>query len=240
MANTTANDIIERAMVKARVISPGESIPGNKADQMLGELNDLLESWAVERVMVIAVVSDSFVLTVNKASYTYGDGGDFDTVRPTVINDDCIIQDGDIFYPCRLKTIGVYRSIPTVLTTKGRPRIFAYVPSYPLMSVYVWPVPSSAYILNMTVFKTVASFATLTAVVDLMPGYRRSVVLNLAVEISPNFGKKVPESLAFLAAQSKQVIKSLNTIQVKPMTTPDLAAMTGNIRRGSILSGPFG
>ena len=239
MANTTANDIIERAMVKARVISPGESIPGNKADRMLGELNDLLESWALERVMVIADVLESFALVAGTEEYTYGTDGTFNSARPTEIKDDCFIRSGNVDYPCRLKELSVYRR-RSVKLTRARPRILSYNPEYPLMKVLFWPTPSSTDNIYLRVSKTVASFALLTTIVNLMPGYRRAIVANFAVEISPNFGKKVPESLAFLAAQSKQVIKSLNAIQVKPMTTPDLAAMTGNIRRGSILSGPFG
>ena len=238
MADTTANDIIERAMVKARVISPGESIPANKAAQMLEELNDLLEAWALERIMVIADVLENFALAAGTEEYTYGTGGDFDSARPIEIKGDCFIRSGDVDYPCRLKELSVYRR-RSVKSTGGRPRILSYNPEYPLLKVLFWPTPSSTDNIYLRVSKTIASFALLTTIVNLMPGYRRALVSNLAIEISPNFGKKVPESLIFLADQSKRVIKSVNAIQVKPMTTPDLTAMTGNVRRGSILSGPW-
>lgn len=237
MAETTANDIINRAMVKARVISPGESIPAAKAAQMLEELNDLLESWSLDNLMVLADTTESFALISGTSEYTYGSGGSFDSARPNKIRDSCFVRVGDIDYPVDLKALNVYRSRYNK-STSGRPRIVAYNPEYPLMKVYLWPTPSSTGSIYLRVIKIIASFPELTTSVDLMPGYKRAIVSNLAIEISPNFGKKVAESLAFLARDSKQLIKSANST-TNPMKTPDLTAMTGNVRSGSILSGPF-
>ena len=111
MATTTANDIITRSMVKARIISPGESIPHGKSAQVLEELNDLLESWALENLMVIADVLESFPLTVDTAEYTYGTGGTFNSARPTKIRDDCFIRVGSVDYPGVLKDLDVYRRL---------------------------------------------------------------------------------------------------------------------------------
>ena len=94
------------------------------------------------------------------------------------------------------------------------------------MKVFLWPTPDSSYSLYLRSSKTVTSFPDLTADVALAPGYNRAIITNLAVEISPNFGKKIPDALAFQATQSKRNIKSANAVQVKPMTTPDLTSLT--------------
>jgi hypothetical protein len=50
-------------------------------------------------------------------------------------------------------------------------------------------------------------------------------VSNLAIEICPNFGKKVPVALGALAVEAKKSIKSSNSIPVKSMTAPHLVGM---------------
>ena len=232
MATTTANDIIIRAMVKARIISPGEPVPHGKSSQVLEELNDLLESWALQNLMVIADVLESFSLVAGTAEYTYGEGGTFDSARPIKIRADCFIRSGSVDHPCKLKDLDVYRRLYNK-STSGRPRIIAYNPK-----VLLWPTPSSTDALYMRVAKTITTFPTGATSVDLMPGYRRAIVTNLAVEICPNFGKKISDSLAFLADQSKRSIKAANT-KIKTRTTPDLTAVLGGVRSGDILSGPF-
>lgn len=237
MATTSANDIITRSLVKARVISPGESIPHGKSSQVLEELNDLLESWALENLMVIADILESFSLTAGTSEYTYGEGGTFDSDRPNRIRDDCFIRSGSVDYPCELKSLDVYRRLHNK-STQGRPRIIAYNPEYPLAKVLLWPTPSSTDALHMRVAKVITTFPTGPTKIDLMPGYRRAIVANLALEISPNFGKKISDSLAFVADQSKRVIKTANST-TKMRTTPDLTDLLGGTRSGDILSGPY-
>lgn len=237
MATTSANDIITRSMVKAGIISPGEAIPHGKSAQVLEELNDLLESWALENLMVIADVLESFSLVTGTSEYTYGTGGTFDSDRPIKIRNDCFIRSGSVDYPCTLKDLDVYRRLYNK-STQGRPRIIAYNPEYPLGVVSLWPTPSSTDALYMRVAKTITTFPTAVTSVDLMPGYRRAIVANLAVEICPNFGKKISDSLAFIADQAKRSVKMANT-RTKTRTTPDLTAILGGTLSGDIMSGPF-
>lgn len=235
----SANDIIERAMVKARIIAPGESIPVGKSDQVYDELNDMLESWALEKLMVLADVLESFSLIIGQAEYTYGAGGDFDSARPIEIKDENFIRSGGVDYPVPLKTLDVYRR-QISKTTQTRPRIMAYNPEYPLGKVFFWPTPPTTDTVHFRAAKTLTGFSDKTTKVDLEPGYSRAIISNLAIEISPNFGKKVSKELAFLAEQAKRSIKSANSIPIKPSTCPDLRSIAGNSRTGNILSGPWG
>lgn len=239
MASMSATSIAERAMAKARIISPGEAIPAAKLTQVLTELNDMLESWALEKLMVVADVLESFALTAAQAEYTYGTGGDFDSARPIEIKDESFIRGGATDYPVRLLSMDVYRRQYNK-STAARPRIMAYTPEYPLGKVLLWPTPTSTDSLYLRAAKTVAEFADETTEVDLEPGYSRAIITNLAMEICPNFGKKIPKGLAFLAGQAKAVIKSANSIPVKTLSTSDLQSMAGGGRHGDINSGPFG
>jgi len=220
----TANSIIERALVKARVYYPGEAIPEAKAAQIFAELNDMLESWALEELMVVADVLESFALVIGQAEYTYGVGGNFNSPRPIDIRDDSFIRAGSTDYPVALKTVDFYRGKANK-STSGDPEIIAYNPEYPLGKVMLYPTPSATNNLHLRVRKEINRFTDRTTSIELEPGYSRAIISNLAVEISPNFGKKVSETLAYVATQSKRSIKSVNSTPTKPRSCPDLALM---------------
>jgi len=222
----TANDIIERSLVKARIISPGDAIPVAIGNQVFDELNGLLESWALENLMVIADVEESFALTSGISNYTYGEGGDFDSVRPIKIRNESFIREGGMDYPVSLVTLDVYRG-KTDKSTSGRPRIMSYNPEYPLTVVYLWPTPSSAGSIHIKSSKTINRFTDRTTDVELEPGYSRAIISNLAVEISPNFGKKVSNELSYVATQSKKAIKAMNSTPIKNRRASEITRMTG-------------
>lgn len=332
---TTANTIIERAMVKARIISPGEPVPADKKNQVLNELNDMIDSWSIEGLMILADVLESFTLSAGTEEYTYGSGGDFNSARPIAIKDETYIRIGYSDYRLRLYPLDEYRRRRDKIRS-GIPEIMAYHPEHPLGKVFLWPTPAAdsiAYSLVASgaaiytgtgVFNSVAGveitigeilpdadyrvvilpvtddpagvgpvsvddkttttfkvyntgadittsfdwiliygesgsevalssgidiyfrsskalteWATLTTDVVLPPGYQRAIIHNLAVEISPNFGKKVNPVLAATAAMAKSVVKSNNSRVVRLLANPHLAAMAGGSRRSvyNILQG---
>lgn len=233
----SASDIIERAMVKARIISPGEAIPASKLNQVYAELNDMLESWALEKLMVVADILESFSLVVGQAEYTYGTGGDFDSARPIEIKDETFVRSGGVDSVINLITQDVYRRRKSK-TTGGLPQIMAYNPAYPLGTVFLWPTPSSTDTIHLRVAKTLTGFPDTTTEVALEPGFSRAITSNLAVEISPNFGKKVSRELSFLAGQAKSIIKSVNSTPIKPAIS-DLRSMVFGAGGSPILTGPF-
>lgn len=235
----TANDLIERAMVKARIISPGEAPPAGKVYQVLDNLNDLLESWFLEDLMIVYDVLESFVLAIGQTEYTYGTGGDFDSVRPLRIKDESFIRVSGVDHLVGLHPLGMYRR-KSDKTTTGRPIMMAYHPEYPLGKIFLYPTPSTIDSLYMRASKALVSFTDLTTSVDLEPGWSRALISNLAVEISLDFGKKISAELAALSIQSKQFIKSANSSPPGQSTNPELAAMAGGGSAGNINSGPYG
>lgn len=224
----TASDIIDRAMTKARIISPGEATPANKVYQVFAELNDMLESWSLEDLMIVYDTLEFFTLVNGKEEYTYGPGGDFDSVRPTGIKDESFTRNAaGVDSVIGLHSLAYYRRKRLKNAVgPGAPMVMAYHPEYPLGKIFIWHSPDvSTGDLHMRVTKQLINFADLTTQVDLEPGWSRALIANLAVEISLGFGKKVSVELASLAAQSKQFIKSANSASPDPSTLPDLQAV---------------
>lgn len=238
MSSLSANTIIQRALTRARVISPGESIPSGKLNQAFDDLNDMLESWSLERLMVLATVIEDFTLTASTNSYTWGSGGDINTARPIALLGGCYVRSGSIDFP--VETVNIknylgkgYKSSP------GVPSIISLSPGYPLSTVYINPTPSDAYVITLHSSKEISSFADKTTAVSLAPGYSRAIISNLAVELSVSYGKKVSEVLAFSAAESKSNIKSANYKISPKVAASQFAALMGGGSGGNINNGPY-
>ncbi len=86
MASYSANDIIEKAAVKARIKGPGETLSAPKATMIYDDLNDLLESWALESLMTYYRTSESFSMQIGVKEYTWDDVGGTDFVSPRPLN----------------------------------------------------------------------------------------------------------------------------------------------------------
>jgi len=233
----SANDIIRRAMVKARIISPGESIPASKANQVLEELNDMLDSWSIESLMIPCTVLESFSLIVGQSEYTYGTGGDFDSSRPTKVWDDAFVRSGTTDYRVKKYPLNTYRGRDSK-STGGRPEMFAVNPEFPLLRVLLYPTPSSIDSIYFKSDKLLTSFSSLTTEVTFGPGYRRAIVANLALEITPNFGKKASKELIVLATMSLSAIKGKNsTVNRRLNSNSDFRVMMRGRGGYNILSG---
>lgn len=235
----SANDLIKESMEEARIIAPGEAIPAGKSAAAYKKLNGLLESWSLEKLMVVADVQESFPLVVGDADYSYGASGNFNSARPLEIRNQSFIRSGDMDYPVTVYALDMYRRICNK-SGSGRPSLMAYHPTYPLGMVYLWPTPESTDRLYMLVVKTLDAFTDLTTAVGLAPGYSRAIITNFAVELCNGYGKKVSKELAFVAEQSKRSIKSANSVPRKRAVARELASMVGGGSGGDINSGPWG
>lgn len=235
----SADNIIELSLLEARVIYPGESLPESKAELIWNYLNLLLESWALEGLMVKADVLESFALTAGLNVYTYGTGGDFNSSAPVIIYDSTFVHVGDTDYPCTLISLEQYRNIPDKLSS-GTPERFTYNPEHPLVKVYFYPTPDSTDSVYIKSSKELISFADRVTEVDIPRGYARAIISNLGVDISNLFGKDPLDSLVLKAKLSKKAVKSSNRKNRPQLTTPHLTAMANGGGGINILQGPFG
>lgn len=224
MASASANTIIQRALVKLRVIRPGEAIPPGKAVQVYNELLDMLEQWSLDKLMLVADTLESFAMTIGQEEYTYGAGGDFNSVRPIGIRNETYILQGSTSYGVELKGLGLYRRISSK-TTGSRPRIMAYNPEFPLGKVFLWPRPTSEDSIHFRVAGAVTGFVDRTTSVAFEPGVRGAIIANLAMKVASSFGKKVSRELRNEAGDSKDLIKSVNASPIKPVRASDLRSM---------------
>lgn len=215
----TAGDLIRGAMGKIRALGVGETPSAEDAEDCLAALNDMLDTWSTEQLIVYALSTDQKVLTIGQANYTIGAGGDINTTRPdSIIAESSFLRDSNGYdTPLKPLTKEQYNAIPLKSTPNGPPGYVYYDPTYPLGTIFFFYPPDQAYTANIVSAKPFTAFADISADVAFPPSYVEAMKFSLAVRIAPMFGKVVaPDVLAF-ATNLKAAIKS-RTFASRPMT----------------------
>jgi len=208
---TTALDIIKRAMRLNGTYSIGETPSAEESDDCLSALNGMVESMANEGLLIFAPTLNAITLSSGTAAYTVGPTGGTVTTRPIEVLDSSYIVYGGISYPLEILTIQDYNDIPLKTDAGDIPTHLYVLANMPDITVTCYPIPGATMTLNLWSNKLIQSFATLTDVVSLPPGYKRMLEYNLAIEIAPEFDAQLRPDVVQIAAASRRVLKRTNT-----------------------------
>src|SRR5437899_828707 len=141
----TALTLISRALRLIGAFAAGEAIPAADAQDALAVLNDLLDAWRLEALLVYAIDRDVFALSAGVSAYTIGTGGTWNTSRPVRI-EQAFFQDTTVSpvleLPMTILTDQEYESIRVKGTSSTWPLALYYDQNYPLGTVTLYPVPS--------------------------------------------------------------------------------------------------
>jgi hypothetical protein len=219
-----ALDIITRALRSINVLSDGETPTASMSQDALDSLNDVLEGWATENLMVYVVQTESFPLVSGQGSYSIGPGGNFNSSRPEEITA-AYTRSGEIDYPLDLWTADQFATIGIKDLTSGIPTILYYETAYPLGRIHLWSVPDNGMTLFMNSLKPFSRLASLTSPIQMPPGYERALRYALAVELMPEYGAS-NQLIIELSQSSKADLKRRN--HRPPVLSLDPALPRGN------------
>jgi len=212
MASQTARSLIARSLRELGALAVGETPTADEASDALTTLNELLEAWSLERLMVYHIAEVTKALTASTASYTIGSGGSINTARPLRIENAVLRDANTLDIPVRLLTRQEYAGIALKQTTSTYPYWLYYDNHYNASgygTITLWPVPSTSdKTLHLWLWQPLSSVATLDTTIDLPPGYTRALRSNLALELAAEYGREVPTTLLTVALDSKDWIKS--------------------------------
>lgn len=182
----TAQTVINTALKHLGVIGAGETPDADTSTDALQVLNDMLEAWSIDQRTVYAERLISHTLTVSDGQYSIAStGGDITAARPDNILS-AFVRDSNTDYPLKIITQQQYDDIGDKTTT-GVPRFLFYDPTFSTGTVYLHPLPDSAYTLKMRAKTKLGPFTALSDAFSLPDGYRRAIAFNLAVEAAPTF-----------------------------------------------------
>ncbi len=207
----SALDLITSSMRKLGALADGESPTTSEANDGLDVLNSMLDSWSLERLLVYQIRQENFTWASGNASRTIGSSGNFNTTRPTKIENG-FTRISNIDYPYQVVSKENYDSIVDKTTQSTYPQVVYYEQANPLGTIYAWPVPSASVDFYVNSWRQLQQFTSLTTDLALPAGYQRAIEFNLACELGPEFELDIPERVDRIARESKSAIKRANSI----------------------------
>jgi hypothetical protein len=196
-------------MTNANVLADGETPTDSEGQRCLRLLNNMINSWAIDKLMLYQVQAEVFPLVASQQSYTMGLGGNFNTARPYKIAS-ALLRESGLDSNFEIANYQEYAAI-TYKSLGGRPYILYVEDSYPLMTLYVNPVPtSSAYSIGLYSWKQLSNFVNLTDTVDLPAGYAELIETNLTLRICAAFNRQVTPELKQWADETKRNVMKQN------------------------------
>jgi hypothetical protein len=204
----TAQEIIEAAFIELGILVSGGSPNANDLAWSLGKLNRMLKSWSTDGINLHHRTKESFSLVSGTPSYTIGSGGDFDTVRPLVV-EKAFIRISGHDYPLGIRPAAEYWTL-TEKSTEDQPLKLYYDPIYPLGTIYLYYTPNSAYSLHIVSQKPLLTYVSAATEISLPGEYEDCLVLNLALRLASRYGKAISGELRFDAQGALKGLRALN------------------------------
>ena len=194
------------------MLASGETLTADEATDGLKALNDILENWSLENLMVWQGDNEQYALTPGVASYTIGPGGAFNATRPVRIGLSFTRVNGADF-PLEQWGLDEYNGV-TVKNVGGIPERYVYLNDYPLGQIILYPVPAVASTLFLNTDRVLTFPVILTTSLSFPPGYEKALRYTLATNLAPEYGVAVSPAVAAIAASSKADIKRSNKKRV--------------------------
>lgn len=207
-------DIVYGSLRKLGVLASGEAASANEAADALSTLNNILDGWSIESLIVNAKIREEFALIPNQSLYTMGPGGNFNTTRPQMIEEAMVketVSGQSSELPIDIINLDEWARIIVKTTQSSLPLKLFAEGAFPLERINIWPIPTVANSLVLWSWKPLTAFSSIDDDVSLPPAYEKALIYNLAVELAPEYGKLPDQLVMAIAADSKGNIKRMNT-----------------------------
>lgn len=213
-----ALDLITSSLRLVGVIDPNQTVPAAIAQASLMVLNQMVESWGAERLMVFTVARSEYSLTAGQQTYTLGQGGpnSLSQTRPVRIDRVSVISFNNAAQPLELPIAYLndqeWQAVPVKNIPSTLPNAVWDDQNFPYRTLWYYPVPTTQVDTVIYAWSALSQFASLTDDHSFPPGYLRALRYNLAVELAAEFGGAATLSpvTVSIATQSKALIKSIN------------------------------
>ncbi len=224
----TTRDLLTECFQDLTILGANETLSDTDAAFGLNKLTRLFDNWNAERAGVYAIRFTTYTLVPNLQPHTIGPATSSPTFtvtqRPVSIESARLVI-GTSFYPLKVRTAEWWSRLTFPSMATSMPTDVFYSADWPLGQLFLYPVPTSAYGLELQTRIVLADLA-LTDTVSLPPGYRDAVTLTLGEMIAPSY----PPATADAAGASKARARIFANNDVTP-TLATIDAGTGHGRR---------
>lgn len=198
----TIRQVITDALTDLTVLQEGEAASDTQALLALRHLNMLLDEWNADRLKVPADQWLTFTLTPSLSPHTIGPiGATWSTSqRPVTIEGASLIYPGStsVYQTLNLRDAAWWHEQTTPELATSIPTDLYYDPTWPNGSLYFWPVPTTAYQVELWC-RVVLAQVVLSDEFSMAPGYKSAVTFTLAEYLAVPWAVPVPPALAHRA-----------------------------------------
>lgn len=209
----TVRDLLKKSMLLIGAISTGENLSADEAADGLSSLNDLLDSWSTDGLLIYKTDREEFSLVAGQASYTIGPSGNFNTTNPITIEEArLLVTDStpNFELPLKIYNTQEYADIKQKTQQSTYPEAIYFQKSAPLSTIYFYFVPSAANKLALYSKKALTNFTSVNDTISLPPGYTRALRYALAMELAVEYGKQPSEIVMMTAQETKADLMRVN------------------------------
>lgn len=200
-------------MVRIGELAAGETLSSSDATYCQGVLNNMLDAWSLERLLIYTVSSITEALTANQQDYTIGpSGATFTAPRPTLIQSAAIVIPGTtIREPMDVLSSKKWFAIKEKGLTGVLPTSIYLDQNFPNAGFHVSPIPSGTPTIEFYYWAALPNFPLLTTTFAWPPGYYNAMAMNLGLFLTSAYNKPLDQTLAALAKEAKEMLKAFNS-----------------------------
>ena len=209
---TTAGDQINATLRLIGQLAEGETPSSETALDCLAAMNQMLDSWSTEHLMIYNTIDQMFTWPADQIVQTLGPTGDFAGVRPVQLEDSTYFRDPATNVSFGIKIINQqqYDGIAVKTVTSTYPQVMWVNMEHPNISMSIYPKPSRVLEWHFISAQELRQADSLATALAFPPGYLRAFKYNLALEIAAEFGIEPSLQVKRIAMTSKRNIKRVN------------------------------
>lgn len=199
------------------VIAVDESLQTADAAYFLGLLRRLLNAWNANRLAVYATAFPEYTLVPNLSPHTIGPSMAtwLATIRPVSLDGANLIlttSTPNVNTPITVRDAQWWLGQSTPDLTSTFPTDVYYQPDFPLGKLFFWPVPTTAYAVQLMIRVLLSDTVALSDTFTLPPGYADAITLTLAEMARRSYGKPYDPELVHAATRARAVIFGNNDV----------------------------
>ena len=233
-------------MKEINALAAGETASADEQIDVLGKLNRLLDRWNTQRLYAYNVSFVNYTLTPNLQPHTIGPTGTFNVaVRPVEILAAALILNNitpNVTMPLTLRDDVWWAGQRVKPLKTSVPTDLYYSPDFPNGSLFLWPIPTTAWGLELET-RVILSSVVISDTLNLPQGYEDAITLSLAEDICSMFSKSPNPLLISGAMRARAAIKGTNSYSPRISTfdagmpkgggtRSDFNYITGRVGRG--------
>ena len=212
MAIYTAGDQINRALRLLGVLAEGETPSAATSQDALVALNQMIDSWSIERLAVFCTQDQIFTWPAGLITRTLGPSGNFIGLRPVLLDEATYYRDPGTNVSFGIKFINQqqYNGIAVKTVTSTYPQVIFVNMGFPDVTMTIYPRPTRDLEWHFISVQELNQPANLATELFYPPGYMRAFTYCLAMEFAPEFGVEPSPQVQRIAMTSKRDLKRIN------------------------------